>query len=92
MVRTTLTLDEDLAVLLREEAARSRRPFRQVVNQAIRTGLRTDAAPQARRPFEVRGHSFRMRPGFDPDKLGQLADQLEADALVFENAERPPPR
>jgi hypothetical protein len=34
-MRTTLTLDGDVVALLREEAHRSKRPFKQVVNQAI---------------------------------------------------------
>jgi len=43
-MRTTLALDPDVARLLEEEAHRQRKPFRQVVNEAIRRGL----APGAR--------------------------------------------
>ena len=38
-MRTTLTLDDDLAVMLRQEAEASGRPFRDVVNQALRRGM-----------------------------------------------------
>ena len=38
-MRTTLTLDEDVAAKLRAEARRSGRSFRDVVNDAIRRGL-----------------------------------------------------
>lgn len=82
VMRTTLTLDDDVVALLREETERSRRPFRQVVNQALRLGLRAGAAPESGRPFRTRPHSFRFKPGVDLDKLGQLADELEAEAFV----------
>jgi hypothetical protein len=77
-MRTTLTLDEDVAVLLREEAERSRRPFKQVVNQAIRLGLRARSAGAARPAYRTRPHAFGFKPGVDLDRMNQLADELEA--------------
>lgn len=44
-MRTTLTLDDDLAVLLRRKARESGRSFRDVVNDALRAGLAGSAAP-----------------------------------------------
>ena len=38
-MRTTLTLDDDLAMMLKQEADASGRPFRDVVNEALRRGL-----------------------------------------------------
>ena len=66
---------------MREEAERSRRSFKEVVNQAIRAGLRDAAGEPSRTPFRTRGHSFGLRPGIDPDKLNQLVDELEVDAM-----------
>ncbi len=80
-MRTTLTLDDDVAALLREEAHRSKRPFKQVVNQAIRLGLRASGAAERKR-FEVRPHAFGFRPGVDVDKLNQLVDQLEVESFA----------
>lgn len=58
-MRTTLTLDDDVVAVLREEMERSRRPFRHVVHQALRLGLRVGAAPETRQQFRVRPHDFR---------------------------------
>lgn len=80
-MRTTLTLDDDVTALLREEAERTRLPFKEVVNQAIRLGLRTAAAPPHREPFRTQGHAFGFKPGIDLDRLNQLADELEAGAV-----------
>ena len=38
-MRTTLTLDDDLAMMLKQKAEETGRPFRDVVNDAIRRGL-----------------------------------------------------
>jgi len=38
-MRTTLTLDDDVAEKLRTVAHQTRRSFKQVVNDALRTGL-----------------------------------------------------
>jgi hypothetical protein len=38
-VRTTLTLDDDVAALLRRERARTKKPLKRLVNEALRMGL-----------------------------------------------------
>jgi predicted transcriptional regulator len=38
-MRTTLTLDDDVAAKLKTEAQRAGRPFREIVNEALRRGL-----------------------------------------------------
>jgi hypothetical protein len=81
-MRTTLSLDEDVAEKLRELAHRDKRPFKQVVNEVLRRGLAAQA-PRARapRPFRVGGFRSAFRPGVDPLKLNQLNDELEARRL-----------
>ncbi len=86
-MRTTLTLDDDLARELREEARRSGRPFKNVVNEMLRRGLSAGVEP-GRRPkrFRVRPLPGRFRAGVDLTKLNQLLDELEierAGALVI---------
>ena len=45
-MRTTLTLDDDLAMMLKRESEETRRPFRDVVNDAIRRGMVQSASPR----------------------------------------------
>ena len=51
-MRTTLTLDPDVASRLQKEAAKGKRTFKQIVNDALRRGL--DAPPKPRRRFVQR--------------------------------------
>ena len=81
-MRTTLTLDDDLAGLLKRRAQELGVPFKDAVNRTIRAGLGEAAkAPRGQVPKTV-PHSFGFRPGIDLDKLGQLADELEAEAYA----------
>ena len=40
-MRTTVTLDPDVETLLRKQVRQSGQPFKQVLNNAVRAGLRT---------------------------------------------------
>ena len=81
-MRTTLTIDQDLAEALRKKASRARKPFKQVVNEALRAGLAAQEAPPRRRyrlkPVPLGG----VVPGIDADRILRLADALESDAIA----------
>ncbi|HUP24749.1 MAG TPA: antitoxin [Thermoanaerobaculia bacterium] len=81
-MRTTLTLDPDVARLLDEEVHRQRKPFKQVVNEAIRRGLSPVPSASQRGRFRVRPHRTTLRPGIDPGSLNRLVDELEDEAVV----------
>jgi hypothetical protein len=75
-MRTTVTLDADVFRSLRDEAHRSSRPFKAVLNDAVRRGL-SPARPGPRRRYRVKVHAAKLAPGVDPLRLNQLADELE---------------
>jgi hypothetical protein len=81
-VRTTLTLEKDLAQALREEARQSGRPLKRIVNETLRAGLAARRAPAARRyrltPLSLGG----VVAGVDLDKALRLAEALEDEATA----------
>ena len=81
-MRTTLTLEDDLARALREEARRSGRPLKGIVNETLRVGLAARRSPAARRyrltPVSLGG----VVPGVDLDKALRLAEALEDEATA----------
>jgi hypothetical protein len=86
MERTTLTLDSDLARSLRQRAHDSRRPFKEVVNEAIRAGLAL-GRPARRRAYRLKAQRLGgVRPGIDLDKALQLAAALD-DAEIARKLE-----
>jgi hypothetical protein len=79
-VRTTLTLDDDVARELRARMRRTGRTLKQLVNAALRRGLRMGEKPARALPrFLVEPFSSAFRPGVDPSRLNQLADEIEAE-------------
>jgi hypothetical protein len=79
-MRTTLTLDPDVAQKLKARTLEQQTTFKQVVNEAIRRGLK--APDRARKPYRVTSYSMGLRPGIDPDKLNQLAGELETQEFA----------
>lgn len=84
-MRTTLTLDDDLAGLLKQRARELGVPFKEAVNRTIRAGLGDATAPHRHQAPKTISHSFGVGPGIDLDKLGQLVDELEADYFAEKN-------
>ena len=74
-MRTTLTLDDDVAKLLEKEHRRSGNSFKQVVNHFLRLGLTTKQP--ARKPFKVKPWNLQAPPGQSFDKVEGLIEFLE---------------
>ncbi len=76
-MRTTLTLDDDIASKLEAEARRSGRSFRTVVNETLRLGLVRPARQASVAPFNVRAKDLGLRPGLSYDNVQELLDLAE---------------
>jgi hypothetical protein len=81
-MRTTLTIDPDVARMLAEEVHRQRKPFKQVVNEAIRRGLAPATRSRGSGRYRVRPHKTTLRPGIDAHAFNRLADELEEEAAA----------
>jgi hypothetical protein len=76
-MRTTLTLDDDVAKAIQETARNSDRSFKEVVNETLRKGLAMDGSPTRRVPrFRVHPKACGFRAGIDLTKLNQLEDDF----------------
>jgi hypothetical protein len=53
-VRTTLTIDDDIATLLEKENRRASEPMKQTINRVLRSGLIYAAKPPRPRRFVVK--------------------------------------
>ena len=75
-MRTTVTLDPDVEALLRKTMRARGEPFKQVLNAAIRDGLRSGSARAPARRFRQR--TFKLgKPLVDLTKALSLASELE---------------
>jgi len=77
-MRTTLTLDDDIAAKLDAERRRSGRSFRDTVNDTLRRGLATLRNAPPRKPFKVVARDLgQLRPGLSLDNVADLIEQAE---------------
>jgi hypothetical protein len=82
-VRTTLTLEDDVAKRIKFLARRRRRPLKVVVNDALRAGLDALERPAAERsPFRTTGFDL------GPSLVGSLDDVEEVLSRVEGDAHR----
>ncbi len=77
-MRTTLTLDDDVAAKLKTEAQRAGRPFREVVNETLRRGLGSRRTTAQRWAFKVTARDLgNLKLGLSLDNIAELIEQVE---------------
>jgi hypothetical protein len=78
-VRTTLTLDPDVAQLVRETIEHEHVTLKDAINDGLRRGLKR-AAP--RRSLQIVPHQGVLQPGLNSRGFNQLADEFESQTVV----------
>ena len=78
-MRTTLTLDEDVAQQVKRLMRERGTGFKETVNELLRRGLRSDAAPA---PYETPTFSLGALPGIDLDKTNALLAQMDEEDFL----------
>ena len=85
LMRTTLTLDDDVAAELKRLAYERGESFKRVVNEALRTGLAAARTPSRAKKYRLEPASMgAVRPGVNLDKALRLADDLEDVVIADE--------
>jgi hypothetical protein len=79
-MRTTVTIDEDVAAKLRQVSRERGVSFKGVLNDTIRAGL-TAGAPTSR-SFRVQAQPLGIRPDIDVDKALGIADEIEDSEIL----------
>lgn len=82
-MRTTLTLDDQIAKSLQERAHQTRQSFKEVVNHALSLGLGVMEQPIQARPYQLSAVSMgKPRAGINLDKALDVAAELENESIV----------
>lgn len=76
-MRTTLTLDDDVAAKLRELTRASGSTFKTVVNEVLRRGLSAPQRMAPDEPFVVEARPLRKRPGVQLDNIEELLERID---------------
>lgn len=79
-MRTTVTLDPDVAAKLKQASRERGISFKEVLNSSVRRGLSGGQATT--RPYRVKGRRLSAKPGIDLDRALRAADRLEDEEVV----------
>ena len=78
-MRTTITLDPDVAVKARKGAAALGQPFKVVINRALRIGLDEVLKPKRGRKYVTKSRPLGLRTGLSYDNIGELLAHAEGE-------------
>jgi hypothetical protein len=76
-VRTTLSIEDDVAALLEQEMRRSGDSLKGTVNRLLRLGLMAAENPPTRKRFVVRARNITLPEGVNTDKTEAMLEALE---------------
>ena len=78
-MRTTLVIDDDVLDRARSVAERLHTPFRQVVNEALRAGLKAVEEPASSHPYSTHPRKLGLRTGKSLDNIQELLAHIEGE-------------
>ena len=81
-MRTTVTIDDDLAVALEELRKREGLSFKVALNQVIRLGVQAQSAPPKAKKYRTPTRALGLKPGIDPTRFNAVLEGLETDAFI----------
>lgn len=77
-MRTTLTIDDDVAAKLKIEMQKeSGKSFKDIVNETLRRGLLSKKEAAQSEPFKLKTYSLKPVKNVNFDNIGELLEQLE---------------
>lgn len=79
-MRTTLTLDADVAARAKKGAAKLGKPLKQIINDALRIGLEQVLNPPKTKPYRTKGRPLGLSQGLNYDNIGELLARAEGEA------------
>lgn len=78
-MRTTLTIDDDVAAKAREAVRISGMSFKSLINRALRVGIDEVLSPNKRVPYRTKARPLGLRKGLSYDNISELLSLTEGE-------------
>jgi hypothetical protein len=79
LMRRTLTIEDDVDAALEQAMRESGRPFKEIVNEALRSGLLVKEVSRSAPPLRIRPLSMGLKSGLSLQSVSALEAILEED-------------
>ena len=77
-MRTTLTIDDDIASKLKIEMQKNGgKTFKDIINETLRRGLVSKKEAAKAKPFKLKTYSLKTVKNVNFDNIGELLEQIE---------------
>lgn len=76
-IRTTVTLDDDVMERVQMHARAVGKPFKETLNELLRTGLLATHSRTAPKTFRIKPFRMGYRPEFNYDDVELLIERME---------------
>ena len=77
IMRTTVTIDDDLAAQVDALRRREGLSFKGALNHLLRLGVQVKSTPPKPKRYRTPTRKLGLKPGIDPTRLNTLIDDLE---------------
>jgi hypothetical protein len=78
-MRTTLSIDDDVLEKAKAAAAKRHLPFRAIINEALRAGLKALGTPPPAVPYRTHARKLGLKAGRNLDNIQELLAQVEGE-------------
>ena len=78
-MRTTLTIDDDVAAKARQAVRLTGMSFKDLINSALRIGIDVVQSPKKARPYRTQAHPMGLRKGLSYDNVAELLSVSEGE-------------
>lgn len=79
-MRTTLTLDDDVAARISEEMRKRGGTLKETVNELLRAGFQAQSETKKVRRFKAQARAMGRREGIDYDNIADLLEHIEGSS------------
>jgi hypothetical protein len=78
-MRTTIVIDDDVIDMAKAVAENRKKPFRVIINEAMRKGLPMIDTTENQKPYRMKPRSMGLKPGISLDNIQELLSQVEGE-------------
>jgi len=79
IMRTTITIENDVLERARALSAKLRTPFKAIINEALRAGLDHVERPAEKKPYQTNPHKMGLKSGRNLDNIQELLAQIDGE-------------